>query len=224
MAQAQSTAAGSSGQAQATAQTNVGNFNLVQTTATSQVGGTSPGTAVAQAGGIISLFNPVIPAQSFSVASGFALGPLTFAYGAMGAGGMGSSLTYQESASFAFNSGTFLLDLLDNTSLGTGFDSAEFQIFLNGNLFDSQSFPSLAVAQAFFSNNLIDIPTGVGPSNVQLVFDETMSSDEGFNFDYAIVSATPLPSSWTMMLIGLAGLGFVGYRGARSGSAAITAA
>jgi hypothetical protein len=32
------------------------------------------------------------------------------------------------------------------------------------------------------------------------------------NFD---VAATPLPATWTMMLIGLAGLGFFGYRGTK---------
>jgi hypothetical protein len=37
-------------------------------------------------------------------------------------------------------------------------------------------------------------------------------------------SVTPLPSTWTMMLIGLAGLGFVAYRGTKNRSSAIAAA
>jgi hypothetical protein len=42
-----------------------------------------------------------------------------------------------------------------------------------------------------------------------------MSGGEGFAFDYAAgagVSATPLPPSWTMLLIGIVGFGFVAYR------------
>jgi MYXO-CTERM domain-containing protein len=38
------------------------------------------------------------------------------------------------------------------------------------------------------------------------------------------VSSTPLPSTWAMLLIGLAGLGFVASRRTKSGSAAIAAA
>jgi hypothetical protein len=36
---------------------------------------------------------------------------------------------------------------------------------------------------------------------------------EGFSFNYATAAAvTPLPPTWTMMLIGLAGFGFAAYR------------
>ena len=133
------------------------------------------------------------PGQSFSVVSAFAAGPLTVALGSMGAGGTGASLTYQESANFIFNAigGTFLIDLLGNTSLGNGFDSATFQIPLNGNLVDSQSFTDLASAEAFFSNNLIDVSLGAGLNDIQLAFDETMSGGEGFSFDYATASLPP---------------------------------
>jgi len=37
-------------------------------------------------------------------------------------------------------------------------------------------------------------------------------------------AVTPLPSTWTMMLIGLAGLGFVAYRGTKRNTAALAAA
>jgi hypothetical protein len=61
----------SAGQAQATAQTNFGNFSSVQATSTSPVGGaTTPATAIAQAGGIVSLSNAIVAGQSFSVVSG----------------------------------------------------------------------------------------------------------------------------------------------------------
>ena len=38
------------------------------------------------------------------------------------------------------------------------------------------------------------------------------------------VAATPLPSTWSMLLLGFAGLGFFGHRGARNSSAAVVAA
>jgi hypothetical protein len=220
MASANSTATGSSGQAQATAQTNFFGVNTVQTVATSQVGGTGPANALAQVGGNASLPAAIIPGQSFSVVNTVASVPFTLAFGAMGAGygGSGSPLTYQQSATFTFNnaSGPFLIDLLGNASLGNGFDSALFQISDNGNVIVSQSFASLASAEAFFSNNnLINIMLAGGLNNVQLALNETMSTGEGFSFDYAAaggLSPTPLPPAWTMMLIGVAGFGFVGYR------------
>ena len=42
-----------------------------------------------------------------------------------------------------------------------------------------------------------------------------MSSGEGFSFNYAAagaVSAVPEPSTWAMMLLGFAGIGFMAYR------------
>jgi hypothetical protein len=216
-AQAQSTAMGSGGQAEATAQTNFGNLT-VQTGATSPVNGTgaSPAVATAQAGGAVSLSTPISAGQAFSVTTGFASGPSTVTVGSMGAGygGVGTSAIYQETANFIYNGGSFMLDLLNSSSLGAGLDSAEFQILLNGNIFESESFDSLAAAEAFFSNNLIDISSD-GLSDIGLIFDETMSSAGGFAFDYATLSTTPLPSSWTMMLTGLASFGMLLFYGKR---------
>jgi hypothetical protein len=39
-----------------------------------------------------------------------------------------------------------------------------------------------------------------------------------------LISATPLPSTWVMLLGGLVGLGFFAYRGTKKGSAAVAAA
>src|SRR5262249_22604448 len=119
----------------------------------------TPASAVAQAGGVVSL--PLVPGRSFSVISGSGFGPLTFAHGSMGAdyGGInGRSITYQQSVSFAQKGGAFVLDLLSSDALGIGFDSALFQISLNGLVIDSQPFTDLASAEAFFSNNLIGVP------------------------------------------------------------------
>jgi hypothetical protein len=216
MATAQSTATGSSGQAQATAQTNFGSVNSVQTSAMSQVGGTGAASALAQVGSGISTTNAITAGQSFSVVSPFNAGPLTLAVGSMGAGGIGGSLAYQQTASFTLNAGStpFLIDLISNASLGTGFDSATFTISDNGNLIVSDSFANLASAQAFFSNNnLINIMLAGGLNNVQLSFDETMSGGEGFSFDYstASVSATPLPDALPLFATGLGLIGMLGW-------------
>jgi hypothetical protein len=194
-AQAKSFATGSSlgtGQAQATAQTNFGNFTSVQTTSTSPV---SSGTvsAIAQAGGVVSPSNAIIPGQSFSVVSGSGFGPLTVANGSMGAGhgGSNNAVTYQAGVSFTQYGGAFVLDLLTSYALGIGFDSALFTISLNSVVFDSWSFTDLGSAETFFSNNLIGVPLLAGANNVELLFTETMStccSPIGFSFDYAVAS------------------------------------
>src|SRR6266850_5252504 len=140
------------------------------------------------------------------------------ALGSMGAVGIGAPLSYQQTANFTFNGtggGTFLVDFLTNSSWGTGFDSAIFQMSLNGNLLVNQSFFDLLSAQAFFSNDLFNISLDTGPNNIQLTFSEIMSAGQGFSFEYAIAggaSATPLPSTWGMMLLGLAVIGYMTYR------------
>ena len=140
---------------------------------------------------------------------------MTVANGAMGAGygGTGASLTYQESASFTQIGGIFVLDLLSNDSLGIGFDSALFTISLNSAVIDSQSFADLASAEAFFSNNLIGVPLLDGPSSVQLQFTETISSTEGFSFDYVVASGGGVtPGSETSKLVPLHDLGETGRK------------
>jgi len=42
--------------------------------------------------------------------------------------------------------------------------------------------------------------------------------------NFTDITTTPLPSTWTMMLIGFAGLGFFAYRGTKKNAAAVAAA
>ena len=58
-----------------------------------------------------------------------------------------------------------------------------------------------------------DYPAGTNPTGVRVEMTGT-----------ADLSATPLPSTWTMMLIGFFGLGFFAYRGMANRSDAIAAA
>jgi hypothetical protein len=45
-----------------------------------------------------------------------------------------------------------------------------------------------------------------------------------FRLGTASVSATPLPSTWTMLIAAFAGFGFLAYRGTKKSSAALAAA
>jgi hypothetical protein len=209
-AQALSAATGwfANAQAQATAQTNFGNFTSVQSKSTSSTSAPSGGTgiALAQAGGIVSLSNAIIAGQSFSVVSGSAFGPLTVANGSMGAGAGNGTITYRQSASFTQDGGLFVLDLLSSDALGIGFDSALFKISLNSIVVDSWSFTDLASAESFFSNNLIDVPLLAGFNTVELAFSETMSRAGGFSFDYAVASSGTVGVPGPIAGAGLPGL------------------
>ena len=172
----------------------------------------------AQAGGsVFSLPNTINAGQSFSVASGFAVGSVAVVLGSMGAGGVGGSISYQELANFSVNVATdllFTVDLLDNKSLGKGFDSATFQISENGTVLENHLFTDLASAQAFFSDNPINLTLLAGLNIIPLSFSEMISGGDGFAFDYAAISPiiTPLPTTLPLFASGLVGLVLLGWR------------
>jgi hypothetical protein len=132
----------------------------------------------------------------------------------------GEPLTYEESAELNLSGhGTLRLGFFGTISVGTGFDSSTIQIFVNGNLFLAQTFNDLASANNFFTNNVLKLDQFQNEMlDVRLLYDETMSSsNEGFGFTYTFattgaIGAVPEPSTWVMMLLGFAGLGFVSYR------------
>ena len=62
-----------------------------------------------------------------------------------------------------------------------------------------------------FTNDTINLGSfSTGITDIDLVLNETMSSTQGFGYTYAFAAAgfLPEPSTWAMMLIGFAGLGF----------------
>ena len=79
------------------------------------------------------------------------------------------------------------------------------------------TFGSLAIAESFFRDDVIDLGSDFGP-NIDLTFGYTLVADGsgGFGFDFAVGGAVPQTSTWAMMLIGFAGLGFTGYRSRRT--------
>jgi hypothetical protein len=140
--------------------------------------------------------------------------------------GAGESGSYSASSTFDFGyRGDLLLGLIDDQvngfAGGVGFQSMEFTIEANGVEILDRSFGSLAIAESFFRDDVIDLGADFGP-NIDLTFGYTLIADGpgGFGFDFAIGGAVPEPSTWAMMLVGFAGLGFAGYRRAREPRAA----
>jgi len=139
---------------------------------------------------------------------------------------VGESLTYTASSTFDFGYGGDLkLGLIDSQltgfSSGTGFESMEFTIEADGVDILDTTFRSLAVAESFFRDQVIDLGPNLGP-HIDLTFGYNLVADGsgGFGFDFAIGGAVPEPSTWAMMLIGFGGLGYAGYRRAREPRAA----
>ena len=185
LAQAQSTAVGSSGEAQSTAKTSLPGMS-VQSMAIAPTGGTATTNAIAEAGGSGPAFvNPGQTAYAFSTGlpdkvyaatlidgahdvAGSLLGPRDVVFGTaiLGANyatdGGGASHTYSGSATFDFGyRGDLLLGLIDDQQAGfaggLGFQSMEFTIIADGVEILDSTFRSLAVAESFFHDSVIDL-------------------------------------------------------------------
>jgi hypothetical protein len=242
LAQAQSTAVGSSGEAQSTAKTSLAGVN-VQSMAVAPTGGTATTNAIARAGGSGQAFaNPGQTAYTFSTAlpdrayaatlidgasrvGGALLGPRDVVFGTAilganyAADGGGESHTYSASSTFDFAyPGDLLLGLIDGQQSGftdgSGFQSMEFTIDANGVEILDTTFRSLTVAESFFHDDVLDLGSYSGSVDLAIGYDLVADGPGGFGFDLAI-GAVPETSTWAMMLIGFAGLGFVGCRRSR---------
>jgi PEP-CTERM motif len=243
LAQAQSTAVGVSGQAQSTAKTSLAGVNVQSTAAapisgTSTNSSTATTNTIAQGGAGQAFANPGQTAYAFSTAlpdkayattlvggasdvASALLGPRDAVFGTdiLGANSLvGVSNTYSASSTFDFGYGGDLqLGLIDDQvsgfANGVGFQSMEFTIQADGVQVLDVTFGSLAIAESFFRDDVIDLGADFGP-NIDLTFGYTLIADGpgGFGFDLAIGGAVPEPSTWAMMLVGFAGLGFAGHR------------
>jgi PEP-CTERM motif len=250
LAQAQSTAVGSSGQAQSTAKTSFAGVSVQSSAAAPTGGGTTTSNAIAQGGAGQAFVNPGQTAYAFSTAlpdkayattliggaghvASALLGPRDVVFGTaiLGANyapdGGGESKTYSASSTFDFGYGGDLqLGLIDDQvsgfANGLGFQSMEFTIQADGVEVLDVTFGSLAIAESFFRDDVIDLGADFGP-DIDLTFGYTLTADGpgGFGFDLAIGGAVPEPSTWAMMLVGFASLGFAGYRSTRRGAPAL---
>jgi hypothetical protein len=244
VAQAQSTAFGSSGQATSTANTSY-SFVRAQSTALAPTGGSTATTnAIAQGGSGQAFANPGQTAYAFSTAlpnqayaatliggashvnsALLASGDQVFGTAILGANyaadGGGESDTYSATSTFDFAYGGdlklgLIADQENGFAGGAGFQSMEFTIEANGVEILDTTFRSLAIAESFFHDDVIDLGSDFGP-NFDLTFGYTLVADGpgGFGFDFALGGAVPEPSTWAMMLMGFAGLGYAGYRSTR---------
>ncbi len=72
------------------------------------------------------------------------------------------------------------------------------------------------------------VPYALGSCGVASVLgceDNDQTTGTVFSTDITFnVSATPLPSTWTMLIAGFVGLGFFAYRGSKKNAAALAAA
>ena len=96
----------------------------------------------------------------------------------------------------------------------------EFTIADNGVEIFEATFGSLAVAQSFFHDRRDRSGLRFGAHDLTFGYTLVADGSGGFGFDFALGGAVPETSTWAMMLVGFAGLGFAGYRASRRTAAA----
>ena len=134
----------------------------------------------------------------------------------------GASDSCRATATFGLGPpGDLVLGLISDQMSGfTGpsdFRSVEFSIASNGTEIADWTFSSLATAQGFFDDRIIDLGSIVGPGvDLTFSYDLIANGPGGFGVDFALggaaatsnfVVAAPEPSTWAMMLAGFVGLG-----------------
>ncbi|GGY52357.1 hypothetical protein [Pseudoduganella albidiflava] len=114
-------------------------------------------------------------------------------------------------ASFRFDTlapGALTLGLLDFRSAGIGFTELELIVSNHGSELFSWTFDSLAAAQAFFDDNVLDLGMlGAGSQDILIAADFTFGASGRFDFDYVLgaqgLAPVPEPQVWMLMLLGL---------------------
>jgi hypothetical protein len=215
--------------AQSSAQSGSGS---VTTTAQSPAGGAASAMTTANIGAGPFFPIPAMAGQTVSTAT-LSPGSAFLAIGAMSAGygGSGEQLTYEATADFTVPIGTpgrpgpLYLTLFDDFASGNGFDTLTLQIDIgllcpscgpDGSITTGSevyTFTDLSNAESFFFNNKIDL--GYAPGGVTRFVDLSYSltaSEPGAGFGFAYTLSTPEPSTWAMMTLGFAGLGYAAYR------------
>lgn len=149
-------------------------------------------------------------------------------------------LTTSGEFSFATDSAQrLLLGFVSSTFAGAGFDALDLTISNNGVTLLSQSFATLAAANLFFNDHVLDLGL-FGAGNQHLVINSSMTyAQQGaYAFNYVLgggssfntsalgvamldnVSAVPEPSAWLMMSLGMGGMLLVARRRRKAASAA----
>ena len=244
-AQALATATGSPASAQSTAATSLGRVSLAQTFASASTASKATTNAVAQGGDGQMLVNPgqsayafatALPAKSYSIAliggasmvADALLGPGEAVFGTsiLGANlsGDGSAAdTYSASSTFDFAyRGDLILGLIAPIDgAPTDFQKIDFTVTVDGTEALTRSFTSLATADAFFADNPLNLGAVSGGADVMFSYDLVAGGAGGYGMDLAFGGAVPEPSTWAMMLIGFAGLGYAALKRARESQSAL---
>ena len=134
---------------------------------------------------------------------------LSFGTMSAGYGGSGESLTCESRDFNALNTPQVDITFLNYNIVKGGFDALELKINVGGDMYDFM-FYTLSVAEQFFANNTVSLARG-GEQFVDVSYWLT-GSDPGSGFGFTYNLAVPEMSSWAMLLLGFAGLGFAGWR------------
>jgi hypothetical protein len=98
-------------------------------------------------------------------------------------------------------------------------DPGTVTLFIDGNPFVASGTP-----QQLSGNWSLYTAIGIATTTGGLITIDLSSPSAQGDWDSVTLSATPLPSTWTMLVVGFAGLAFFAYRGSTKGSSAIAAA
>ena len=156
-------------------------------------------------------------------------------------GGSGSAVKYEATATFDFNTSKsetldlkMLSDSFADSSAEIAFDNLELEVVVDGGTPHTYPFSSLTGsggAEAFFNADTINLGViAKGSQSIEIEYFLGYNSGtsagvgDGFGFTYDLVdpppsAAVPEPSTWALMALGFAGLGFVGYRKAQKNAA-----
>jgi hypothetical protein len=223
-------AAGSTAQATSESQ---GVNGSVTTSATAPVSGPATfATALTEA-------NISTPTAGVTLSPGevYATAELTPGGPAFGLGGFGAesdgsdtSLTYDATADLTFMTAAtedIFLNLTSGVPSGDAFQELVFTYSIDGSTPVVETFMTVAAADAFFNDMSINLgEETAGTQNLVLSYAFTAEGDApGYVISYntsgtSLTPTIPEPSTWAMMLIGFASLGYVGWRRATRAKAA----
>jgi len=123
--------------------------------------------------------------------------------------------TYNLSFAFGNNPGSTSFASANVNVTPFSSSSATFPALLTANFSTTSNIGWEIFTASFVANSL----------NTMLSFDEVVGGNNGgVLLDAINVTATPLPSTWLMLIAGFAGFGFLAYRGIKKNSAALAAA
>jgi HpiC1 cyclase len=133
------------------------------------------------------------------------------------ANGNGTSI-YQTVSATAIAGNTYTLDVYVGNRTDGYNGPVTVQLNIGGIITDASGLAPLSGGWSLWTASYV-----AGVSGAPITIDLISGGLQG-NFDNVSLTATPLPSTWTMLIAGFVGLGFFAYRATKKGSAAVAAA